>query len=493
MESILGFMERDLDIADFVNSKMCPLVREYVDHKKPVGTGAGGDVYVINVEGKRYAVKKSVNHGFTKGLPMISDGPIEEEMTLNDAIAHHLEHTSRTISKFTVDELSRTSYIERRDSDKVCKTDKDVICKVHIEEEVRSLVSTTFVYPKGSYMCKNTGYIEALVSELCSRLYTSRKCTNFVEVFGMSTCAHVGELGMEVYDYTFMEVLDSTVWKFLKPRRFEDDYEDHITNIIIQVLFAISSMQRIYGIQHNDLHADNVMCLFDEREAEYFSYDIDGTRVYLPNMGYIVKIVDFGLASKYSIPMATEKEYCAPRNDYKDVMTFVTNNCRFKANTSSLGKKIKRELNLHPWEYLTSRRFLDETFYTYPKGKVVESLGVLTEDDYYHGFFTPTQRIPKTPVSQETHDRYVRILIDLSARIKDDLITTRELVDSVKELSYHPSSYTLFYLSYAMPEIELVARLKCILDYHLETHQSEYLAQQTFILDESIQRYKSQL
>lgn len=119
-------------------------------------------------------------------------------------------------------------------------------------------------------------------------------------------------------------------------RAFESHFEDPVENtaynyfdlLYVQLMFALIAMEYSYQIQHNDLHDDNMF--FEEitsntkyngqylSKAKYLSYHLFGKQYYLPNMGYVLKMGDFGLSVKYSNPIVGSKRVFETGYDQQD-------------------------------------------------------------------------------------------------------------------------------------------------------------------------------
>lgn len=139
-----------------------------------------------------------------------------------------------------------------------------------------------------------------------AELVTSGRCINFVDVYRFSMCSETDtfceETTKDIYDYTFTEKTHGTVKKdFQRYLDMADDFEEElIDSVVIQFLYAIGIIQRMYGIDHN-LSLENLM-IFDlsqsnlefngenVNDATWFSYDIDGRKVYFRNRRLILKI-----------------------------------------------------------------------------------------------------------------------------------------------------------------------------------------------------------
>lgn len=516
---LISFMERDLDIADYFVSddamKMCPIIKAKENSDVPVvGSGSQGAVYRITIDGKTYVVKKTRNYSHTFEDDYY-DGPT---MKLEDAIRlrrdlfpkyypleaiRNINHSFQR--KMKDKKKARFFYPKLKEGWDKCLTDEPIL--VETRKNMSSYIPDTFIYPAESNICDNGNYSEALCSLLCSKLFTSGKCANFTEVFGVNVCAQEtystlsnGEKvadGVSVYDCTIMEILDKDTYDNLGYEK--SMWLENLDYITIQVLFAMSCMQRIHGIQHNDLHFGNVMfkklddgTRFNGNvlgDADYFSYTIDDKKVYLPNKGYIIKVIDFGFSTKYSHPIVGYKSVInhrsfadAWRNDYYDIMRFVQM-YPLKFTTPLIETIFESSGTKRPWEYLTNA--LDKVYYTKPTGKKIVSLGVLGEDDYYRGFFTLTQSIPPSEVSMSTFDDYELLTILLGNNVSQNKVKEEELVEFIASVRRKPQSFTLFFLDTSRRAMIISARLMCIIQYYLERNpDAEYRSYLEELMDE---------
>jgi len=67
-------------------------------------------------------------------------------------------------------------------------------------------------------------------------------------------------------------------------------------NCMFQILNALYALQKFYKLSHNDLHFENVLVHQIERGG-YWKYIIDGRSYYVPNLGYVFVLWDFGHVS----------------------------------------------------------------------------------------------------------------------------------------------------------------------------------------------------
>jgi hypothetical protein len=75
----------------------------------------------------------------------------------------------------------------------------------------------------------------------------------------------------------------------------EDDMKDgEWKSALIQIIMSLIAYQKAFGFTHNDLHTNNVMFVYTEKEYIYYLYDKKYYRV--PTYNRIFKIIDFGRA-----------------------------------------------------------------------------------------------------------------------------------------------------------------------------------------------------
>lgn len=401
-DEVLHIVERGGEMMDYFiredAMRRCPFLHSNVKVRSvKLGSGSYGKVYGISSSGssfgsssssststeREYAVKKMKNKTMKIQEHVWQDSP----MTLADIAAHKTfsgdlttnwkfffalngDDPQRKLRKGEVWFTASFKAVIPR-----CLTKKDTKIGVYYYENFppglydgvplskrpnppKVHLSRKFTFPKGSYMCAQETYPEYLIGLLCARLLEDEKCANFIDLFGFSMCASL-KTDMktltsfpQIFDYTFMEKIDTIVTpEGLAKKGYAGlgVSERMIDSIFIQTVFALSAMQRIVGVQHNDLHLGNVFCVMvrrtpkpikfrgkDIRLAEYFKYTLSEssghasykslTNIYAPNEGILVKIGDFGLAAKFSDPIVCTDGLIFPippwRDDYYDMMYF---------------------------------------------------------------------------------------------------------------------------------------------------------------------------
>jgi hypothetical protein len=66
-------------------------------------------------------------------------------------------------------------------------------------------------------------------------------------------------------------------------------------NAFFQIITAIYTVQKQFGLQHLDMHAENIL-VKKIPKGGYFKYIINGIEYNVPNLGYLFVINDYGYA-----------------------------------------------------------------------------------------------------------------------------------------------------------------------------------------------------
>jgi hypothetical protein len=92
---------------------------------------------------------------------------------------------------------------------------------------------------------------------------------------------------------TTMEVCDGTFYNLIEAH---SEPEKHVA-WVSQMVFALAYAQRNYGFTHNDLHGNNVMYVYTDKEFLYYRHN--GVVYRVPTFGYLIKIIDFDRAISF--------------------------------------------------------------------------------------------------------------------------------------------------------------------------------------------------
>ena len=281
------------------HSSSCASVKMTEKGAKVLGQGAYGTAYAVNINGMPFAMKKvlaEVEFWAVKGKKTVIE--FQREQAPHIPLDLILMYNPGVKGDDIVKNLDIPAFYSR------CLTTKDVNIQRVDKKGVVHI-------PAGSYMCEKEIYSEYIIGILLGNLYDTNSI-NFFKQYNFYTCPSEEDADY----YIFMEKIDTTLSDLLKSgTRFslEDAY-----SIMVQLIHAIATYQKIYNVSHNDLHPGNIFIKYvtDEtifngeklKDATYFSYTFGDTTLYVPASRYIVKIGDFGLSVKYTVPMIGNKE-----------------------------------------------------------------------------------------------------------------------------------------------------------------------------------------
>lgn len=304
-EEVLKIIDSGGDIIQHLSKEndICPLIGSYITIGKMIGKGKNAAVFDIKIPGfsKTSYVAKITDPFtyvfFTQGREDwdILEGNLKAENSSMDLV---LSYNGLPINY-----------------------DRDIPIKIHVP---RFMVGGSCSKKDGtSYICDAT-FSEYLISILVANLRRNGISVHFLDTFLFATCFG----SRKIEHYIFMEKIDTnfgTLGDQICEKKFSNlnsinpnPNPEAVNSLYIQVLHALACIQDKYQIVHGDLHEDNVFIEYITKEtqyngkylseSEYFEYIIDGVSVYIPNIGMLVKLGDWGFACKYSEPMICNKD-----------------------------------------------------------------------------------------------------------------------------------------------------------------------------------------
>ena len=237
--------------------------------------------------------------------------------------------TRGIVSNILIDDQPGTWVIkdyfdEANDNFKHCLRTKPKVYKSNITNKQKTIKPPY-------YKCPSTAYSEYVLSLFVSKLYEQGVCINFLRTLDFVTCEesmdeckhrttlrNLPDSEPTMFTrYMIMEKASSPLSKVFDATQAEGAF--------IQTLVATAIFQDVYKISHNDLHIDNVMITpvehttwggssSSERStgvagADYFHYSLHGTDIYFPAISFIIKIIDWGLGTKWKPPVIAQFKY----------------------------------------------------------------------------------------------------------------------------------------------------------------------------------------
>jgi hypothetical protein len=75
----------------------------------------------------------------------------------------------------------------------------------------------------------------------------------------------------------------------------EEHSEEEWLNAFFQIFYALSAMKRYFNMYHCDFHSQNIL-VQKVKPGGYWTYKVNDIKYYVPNLGYIFIINDFGFS-----------------------------------------------------------------------------------------------------------------------------------------------------------------------------------------------------
>lgn len=318
------------------NNSNCSLINNNIRLVKALGSGVQGIFYLISIDGKPskiYGVKESF-HTPSKMFSVLSYNNIQFFTFVNNVnVKYGTAYSSRFIASLNNIESKLSETIvnkggkilfPRKGSFQVieCKLNGDGVYTNWVNGQKNQLNT-------GDYICEEE-WIESGIGSLVSTAIEQNSCPHFIESISFATCD-------DYRYYNFMAKLNpvqgqierSDMKQCIGTGKVElrclmswmaarERGQDAMISIGMQILFTLAYMQERWKIAHQDLHLLNVFItaigpddiwrgqrLMDQ---QFFRYTIDGKIYYCKNMGFLVKLGDWGFGAKYSQPRMLRKD-----------------------------------------------------------------------------------------------------------------------------------------------------------------------------------------
>jgi serine/threonine protein kinase len=199
-------------------------------------------------------------------------------------------------NKMVITSFKKKSVLGEGEQGKVYKyCEQDNFCiavkKVYVEEESSKHINK--IHSKQAL--KDTLFVELFVNKLVNKVLLEGASPNFVFFYNN----HFEERSGVCYEdypyssYFYNEYINDSEsfasWVY-KKRSLKMLY-----NAFFQIVTAIYTVQKQFGLQHLDMHAENIL-VKKIPKGGYFKYIINGVEYNIPNLGYLFVINDYGYA-----------------------------------------------------------------------------------------------------------------------------------------------------------------------------------------------------
>ena len=191
--------------------------------------------------------------------------------------------------------------------------DKKVIHKDMIDTTPANVYN--IFYSKSSF--DKPSLVEVLSLTLTNQLVSQKICPHFIVNYYWEYKANTIRLYNEYATYG-----DFKTWA--KKQHSVEMW----MNAIFQIFIGILAIKRYFNMIHTDLHAGNIL-VHRVQPGGYWTYIIDKKRYYLPNLGYVFVLSDFGFSwipKKVCVPWHYDQrlKYLTTRGQhFYDVSIFI--------------------------------------------------------------------------------------------------------------------------------------------------------------------------
>jgi|688.fasta_scaffold112513_4 hypothetical protein len=138
------------------------------------------------------------------------------------------------------------------------------------------------------------------------------------------------------YSMVIMEHLDGTINDILQDinSTFNEENVELFKSIFSQAILSLYIFHNKFNYNHNDAHLNNFFYKKVVRDDKYFYYKIGDINLYVKNLGYLVVLADYGLASENTDDTIKKKI-----QDYKHIISNIHSLCSYKYNEYYKDKK----------------------------------------------------------------------------------------------------------------------------------------------------------
>lgn len=143
---------------------------------------------------------------------------------------------------------------------------------------------------------RNPVFIEFAAAEMCQKLILNKVCPNVTLNYHYEIrkdCNKYSSVSRDPYcSLQYNEFINyGTFQDFAEKRHREEIWY----NAVFQILAGLYALKHRFNMIHNDFHGRNLL-VQKITPGGYWVYIIDGKRYYVPNLGYIFFVSDFGFA-----------------------------------------------------------------------------------------------------------------------------------------------------------------------------------------------------
>lgn len=278
--------------------------------------------FLANITGKFYTKTPSDNRAYiclSEGNLSIKNIKKEKEkeknLKLEEGYILFIDSEFDLNYKLTFSKNDIEIYYEKNISEHILKTIENRIIlgkilsdKVKDIKNIREYINDGKILGEGSFgkVCQNNignlnlavkistkdkkqYYIhEKHILELLNNLILAKRCPNLPYVYSFMD-----------EPMFFMELATGTFNDFLNMIRKKSDNSMYLENSLFQLMAGLHAIQDEYQIWNYDIKKSNIL-YYKIEEGGYWKYTILGKDYFLPNMGFLLVLNDFGISQVFS-------------------------------------------------------------------------------------------------------------------------------------------------------------------------------------------------
>lgn len=211
--------------------------------------------------------------------------------------------------------------------------------KEALDERESKLINTPF----STNAFKYTQYIDYAASLMLNQLVFQKISPHFVISYNKKFKKRVG-ICDDTYPYKSL-LYNEAITNSQTYTNWASDHHslEEFDNAYFQIMVALYSMQKYFNMTHLDLHSDNIL-VRKVKPGGYWKYIINNQIYYVPNLGYVFLLNDFGhvwIPSHFRSWFI--RDYYARRKITKafDIKHLFKSTLDFSTSPSAFKKKIK--------------------------------------------------------------------------------------------------------------------------------------------------------
>jgi hypothetical protein len=231
-------------------------IKPHIDIYKTIGKGSFGIVSLVNFKINSHCADSSVSSS-----------------------SRQKSHTTANIPNFALKQTRLRPIRADITEDNMTSIVHEVNYLItRINPLIEQKISPNFPYTYSNYICNNCSIIKHPHLDNTNFEPEHKKCSVYL------TELATGDLSQ------LDKVLSDSMTNVLL-------IDDILFNMYFQLMYAVSVLHKHVGILHNDIKQENIL-YYSIPEGGYYKYIINNETFYLPNIGYLLILNDFGVSDE---------------------------------------------------------------------------------------------------------------------------------------------------------------------------------------------------